>query len=135
MKIVSACLCGMNCMWSGKNKLNPEILEMVKNGHAIPVCPEQMGGLMTPRPPCEQQKDGRVISNTGEDRTKEFGKGAQETLNLAIAVGADEFIGKAKSPSCGVGMVYDGTFSGTLISGNGVTAELFIKNNIKVRSI
>ena len=125
----------MNCKWDGENKLNPEILDMVRKGEAIPVCPEQLGGLTTPREPCEQQKDGRVVSKGGIDCTKEFKKGAQETINLALAVGADEFIGKAKSPSCGVGVVYDGSFSGNRINGNGVTVELFIKNKIKVRSI
>jgi len=134
MKLVAACLCGMNCRFNGTNKLNQDILDTVARGEAIPVCPEQMGGLPTPREPCEQQGD-KIISAAGKDYTAEFSKGATETLKLAKAVGATEFIGRIKSPSCGTGKVFDGTFSGTLVDGNGVAADLLEKNGIKVSSI
>ena len=134
MKLVAACLCGVNCRFNGKHKLNQEIVDMVARGEAIPVCPEQMGGLPTPREACEQQGN-KVISPTGKDYTEAFNKGADETLKLAKAIGATEFIGRVKSPSCGTEKVFDGTFSDTLTSGNGVTAELLKKNGIKVTSI
>ncbi len=134
MKLVAACLCGVNCRYNGTNKLNNEISIMVAQGKAVPVCPEQMAGLPTPREACERNGN-RVLSATGKDYTEHFSKGAREVLNLAININATEFIGKNKSPSCGVGTMYDGTFSGKLISGSGVTAELLKKNGIKVRSL
>lgn len=134
MKLVSACLCGMKCTWRGTDKLNAEILEMVARGEAIPVCPEQLGGMSTPREPCEQTGD-KVFSKTGVEHTDEFNRGAEETLKLAKTVNATEFIGKAKSPSCGAGKVYDGTFSDTLIDGDGVTVKLLKTNGIKTRSV
>jgi uncharacterized protein YbbK (DUF523 family) len=124
----------MKCRFNGTDKLNQEILDMVARGEAVPVCPEQLGGLPTPREACEQIDD-RVVSPTGKDYTEAFEKGADETLKLAKAVSATEFIGRIKSPSCGTGKVFDGTFTETLTDGDGVTAGLLKKNGIKVTSI
>jgi uncharacterized protein YbbK (DUF523 family) len=143
MIIVSACLAGINCKYNGKSNLNKEIAQMVTNGEAIPVCPEQLGGCTTPRPASEinggtgaDVLDGkcRVKRITGEDITDELIRGAQETLKLAELVNAKKAVLKSKSPSCGCGMVYDGTFSGKLIEGNGVTSELLLRNGIEVKT-
>jgi uncharacterized protein YbbK (DUF523 family) len=133
MKIVSACLAGFNCKYDGTSKPNPYIIELVKTGQAIPVCPEQLGGLPTPRDIAEKV-NGRVIEKNGRDITDACLKGAKEVLNLAQLVNCDEAILKAYSPSCGCGEVYDGSFSGKLVKGYGVLAELLMKNGIKVKT-
>jgi uncharacterized protein YbbK (DUF523 family) len=139
--IVSACLCGINTRYDGNNNLNKKVAGLLKEGKAVLVCPEQLGGLSTPRPPHEikvgtgaEVLDGfaRVISINGEDGTLDFIKGAEETLKIAKQIGAKTAILKAKSPSCGCGEIYNGSFSKTKIAGNGVTAELLIRNGIKV---
>jgi uncharacterized protein YbbK (DUF523 family) len=141
MIIVSACLAGINCKYNGGNNLNAQIRELVAQGKAIPLCPEQLGGLATPRPSAEilsgtgaDVLDGKasVINKNGEDVTAKFLKGAEQVLEIAKVTGVKMAILKTKSPSCGCGMIYDGTFSGRLINGNGVTAELLIRNGIKV---
>lgn len=129
---MSACLLGVKCRWDAKFKPCDKAIELFKKGNVIPVCPEQLGGLPTPRIPQEIQKDGRVLNKEGKDVTEEFKKGAEETLRIAKLLGVKEFIGKSKSPSCGFGKTYDGTFSDTLINGNGITADLLSKNEIKV---
>lgn len=138
MYIVSACLAGITCRFDGEGKENKIILELVRQGKAIPVCPEVLGGLSTPRISCEIVEDNngakKVINKEGRDCTKEFVKGAEIALAIAKAIGANKAILKAKSPSCGYGFVYDGTFSGKLIEGNGVTAELLSKHGIEVYS-
>ena len=134
MKLVAACLCGMKCRFNGTDKLNQDILDMVVHGEAVPVCLETLGGLPTPREACEKIGD-KVISPTGKDYTEAFEKGANETLKLAMAIGATEFIGRIKSPSCGTGKVFDGTFSETLTDGDGVTTGLLKKNGIKITSV
>ena len=131
-KLISACLLGIKCRWDAKFKPCQKAIELFKQGNIIPVCPEQLGGLPTPRIPQEIQKDGRVLNKKGKDVTENFLKGAEETLKIAKLVGAKEFIGKSKSPSCGFGETYDGTFSDTLIKGNGITADLLSKNGIKI---
>lgn len=102
------------------------------------ICPEEMGGLPTPRIPSEEvfASDGtmRVMSKEGKDVTAEFIKGAEFSLKVAKECDAELAILKARSPSCGKGIIYDGTFSGNLTEGNGVTADLFIKSGIKVLS-
>ena len=133
MKIVSACLAGIKCRWDGQAKPCQEVIDLVKQGKAIPVCPEQLGGLSTPRTPAEQKED-RVFTKTGEDVTAQFEKGAKEALKIALLTNCDEAIIKSKSPSCGSGKVYDGTFSGKLVDGDGVFAKILKKNNIKVSS-
>ncbi|HEX3028919.1 MAG TPA: DUF523 domain-containing protein [Clostridia bacterium] len=143
MILVSACLAGVNCKYNGGNSRNDFIVKMVQEGNAIPVCPEQLGGCSTPRLQVEifegtgadvLEGKCRVVRKNGEDTTKEFIKGANEVLNIAKLANADSAILKARSPSCGSGQIYDGTFSGKLREGNGVTAELLIRNQIKVIS-
>jgi len=131
MKIVSACLAGIKCRWDGESKPCQKVVDLVKEGKAIPVCPEQLGGLTTPRIPAEQ-RGKKVFTKDGKDVTSQFDRGAEETLKIARLSGCKEAILKSKSPSCGSGKVYDGTFSGNLIDGDGVTANLLKKNNIKV---
>lgn len=137
LKLVSACLAGCNCKYNGKDNTVDEIKEMVQKGEAITVCPEQLGGLPTPRNPSEIQViDGniRVVNNIGEDVTEQFIKGALKTLEIARKVNPSKIILKSKSPSCGVGLIYDGTFTGTLINGNGITAQLLIDEGFSVIS-
>jgi uncharacterized protein YbbK (DUF523 family) len=131
MKIVSACLAGIKCRWDGETRPCQKVIELVKQGKAIPVCPEQLGGLTTPRAPAEQ-KGEKVFTKDGEDVTIQFEIGAKEALKIAKLVNCDEAIIKAKSPSCGSNKVYDGTFSGKLIDGDGVFAKILKENNIKV---
>jgi uncharacterized protein YbbK (DUF523 family) len=132
MKLVSACLIGIKCRYDGKSNLNKECFELFKRGKLIPVCPEQLGGLQTPREKSEIQKNGKILTKSGKDVTENFIKGARETLKLAKLLGAKEAILKSKSPSCGCGKIYDGTFSGKLIKGDGVTVALLKKNKIIV---
>ncbi|NME35084.1 MULTISPECIES: DUF523 domain-containing protein [Fusobacterium] len=133
---ISSCLCGINCKYSGKNNLNPIFLEILNKGEAIPICPEQLGGLPTPRIPAEIQKDKKgkikVITKNNTDVTKEYFLGAERALKILKALEIDTVILKSKSPSCGYGKIYDGTFSKNLIEGNGITVDLLLKNNIKV---
>jgi len=131
MKLVSACLAGINCRYDGKSRPNPKVVEMVKRGEAIPVCPEQLAGLPTPRENSEI-RDGRVFSVSGKDETMQMKRGAEETLKIAKLVGAKEAIFKARSPACGKGKVYDGSFSGKLAEGNGMAAGLLVRHGIKV---
>ncbi|WBW99416.1 DUF523 domain-containing protein [Oceanirhabdus sp. W0125-5] len=142
MKIIlSACLCGINCKYDGGNNLNEKALELLKSGKAVPVCPEQLGGQSTPRIPHEiihstgeEVLDGRGVIKgpEGDDVTDEFLKGAQETLKIAQSIGAEYAVLKARSPSCGFGMIYDGSFSGEKKEGNGVTAALLNRHGIKI---
>ena len=137
MYLISACLVGLNCKYNGKNNFNEKAFELVKNGKAIPICPEQLGGLATPRTPAEIiMVDGRrrVITEEGKDVTEEFERGAKEVLSLCQNLNIEKVILKAKSPSCGVGQIYNGEFNGTLTSGNGITAQLLIENGIDVET-
>ena len=138
MILISACLCGINCKYNGKNNYNEKALELVKSGKAIPICPEQLGGLTTTRNPSEIKiiyNEVHVIDNKNNDITKEFKKGANEVLKLAKDLNVDKVILQSRSPSCGVGRIYDGSFTGKLINGNGVLAQLLIDNNIEVIDI
>ena len=135
MILVSACLVGINCKYNGGNNYNEKIFELVKKGEAIPICPEQLGGLQTPRIPSEIKIiDGKrhVINKEGEDVTQNFEKGAEEVLELAKKLNIKKAILQPRSPSCGVGKIYSGNFNGELIEGNGILAELFIKNEIEI---
>ncbi len=137
MIIISACLAGINCKYNGENNKNNKVINLLKEGKAISLCPEVLGGLEIPRSPCEivmENKKKKVINKKGIDKTTEFYKGAKKTLEIAKIVGAEKAILKSKSPSCGVGKIYDGDFSGKLIDGNGITADLLIKNGIEVIS-
>ena len=138
MILISACLAGINCKYSGGNNLNPDLRDLVNSGKAVPVCPEQLGGLITPRTPAEIIKDSKenikVITKTGTDVTKEYILGAERALAIAKALNIKTAVLQSRSPSCGCGYIYDGTFTKHLIVGNGITAELFMKNGIKVFS-
>lgn len=137
MIFVSACLVGINCKYSGGNNYNEKIFNLVKEGKAIPICPEQLGGLSTPRNPSERKViNGKkiVIDNKNNDVTENFVKGANEVLELAKKLNIKEAILKSRSPSCGKGQIYSGNFDGKLIDGDGVLVELLINNGIKVIS-
>ena len=131
MILVSACLAGLHCRYDGGAKTNETVTRLVAEGKALPVCPEQAGGLTTPRLPCEIV-NGRVMRKDGADVTAEFEKGARECLALANLAGVKEAILKSKSPSCGVDMIYDGSFSGRLVPGDGVFAAMCRKQGINL---
>ena len=142
--LVSACLAGIPCRYDGKSRGREEIIALVKAGRARTFCPEVLGGLKIPRAPSEivggdggDVLDGKakVMSRDGEDLTTEFIGGANAVLDLCRKSGTNEVLLKSKSPSCGVGKVHDGTFSGTLRMGDGVTAALLKRNGIKVVEI
>jgi uncharacterized protein YbbK (DUF523 family) len=143
MRLVSACLVGINCNWRGGNSLDGRLFKEFEKGGLLPVCPEVLGGQSVPRSNAEivggnglDVLEGRakVMDPEGNDVTAQFIKGAQETLRIAKTVGAKEAILKARSPSCGCGKTYDGTFSHTLIDGDGVAAALLKKNGVVVKT-
>ena len=131
MILVSACLLGCACRYDGRSKPYPLAQELAKRGLAVPVCPEQLGGLTTPRLPSERQGE-RVVMQDGRDVTEEYRRGAAETLRLAELYGCTAAVLKERSPSCGCGRVYDGTVTGTLTEGDGVTAEVLKARGIRV---
>ncbi len=131
IKLCSACLLGIKCRYDGKSKLNKKVLGLSKKEILIPVCPEQLGGLPTPRELTER-RGKRVFTKSGKDITKYFKKGAEEVLKITKLLGVKEVIFKQESPSCGCGRIYDGTFSGKLTKGDGVTTALLKRNKIKV---
>lgn len=132
--LVSACLLGINCKYSGGNNYSEEVMEFLKDYEIIPVCPEQLGGLPTPRPASEIV-GYKVINIEGNDVTANYIKGAEEALKTAKMHGIKKALLKAKSPSCGNGKIYDGTFTNTLIEGDGITTKLLKENDIKVITI
>ena len=142
MKLISACLLGIRCAWDGKdNYKSDKAIKLLSSETLIPVCPEQLGGLKTPRAPQEIQGgtggdvlDGkcRVVNKNGDDVTREFIRGAEETLKIARQFHVEEFVAKSKSPSCGCGQIYDGTFAQKLIHGDGVTTTLLKRNGIRI---
>lgn len=142
MLVVSACLIGENCKYNGKNNKNEKLLEFLKDKEYITVCPEEMGGLPTPRVPSEIEEGNsgyevveglaRVVSKDGRDVTKEYLKGAKDALEEAKLARAQYAILKEGSPSCGGNFIHDGRFIGVKKQGCGVTTALFRKNNIKV---
>ena len=129
--LISACLLGVCCRYDGQSKACPAVLELLKDHALIPVCPEQLGGLPTPRPPAEIQGN-RVINREGTDVTAQYQKGAEEAARLYQLFHCDCAVLKARSPSCGCGEIYDGTFSGTLISGDGITAQALKRLRVRV---
>lgn len=133
--LVSACLAGVECRYDGKDNAHKMIETLVAQGRALLICPEEAGGLPTPRPACEIQiRKGvrKVISVEGRDCTEAFEEGARKALQIAVQNEVDLAILKAKSPSCGCEKIYDGSFSKTLTSGNGVTTQLLLDNGISV---
>ena len=131
--LVSNCLLGCSCRYKGDGCRSDAVLALAKEHTLIGVCPEQMGGLSTPRAPSEIVGD-KIINSEGVDVTAEYRRGAETALYLARLNQVDFAILKAKSPSCGKGRIYDGTFSGTLTDGDGVTVKLLTENGIPVYS-
>lgn len=131
--LVSACLLGLDCRYCGTGKYLRELEDLKEDFQFIPVCPEQLGGLPTPRSPVELIK-GRAISREGTDCTEEFIKGAEEAGKLAAYFDCKAAVLKANSPSCGFGKIYDGSFGGSLIEGNGMTADFLHKKGLKIYS-
>ncbi|MGI5898353.1 MAG: DUF523 domain-containing protein [Christensenellales bacterium] len=131
--IVSACLCGVKCRYDGSDNAVPGLVRLWKEGRAIAFCPEEGGGLPTPRPPCEII-GGNVIDKNGEDKTSAFEKGGRMMLKLAEEHGAKKAVLKESSPSCGVNFIYDGSFSGKKIEGRGIAAALLHENGIEIIS-
>ncbi len=137
MYLVSACLVGVNCKYHGGNNDNEQVREFLEGKDHLLVCPEELAGFGTPRPPAEI-KDGRVFNKFGKDVTEGFIKGAQMTYERATERAAElgqpieQAIFKAKSPSCGSGRIYDGTFSGVIIEGDGFAAAYLKKMGIQV---
>ena len=129
--LVSACLLGENCKYNGGNNYSPDVERLRERFELVSVCPEQLGGLPTPRVPSERVGE-RVLTRDGQDVTEAFRQGAERTLDIARAEGAVKAVFQVRSPSCGCGTVYDGTFSGALVPGMGVTAELLEKNGVRV---
>lgn len=129
--IVSACLMGIHCRYNGGGAWDEGVRALREKHQLIPVCPELFGGLATPRDPAEILA-GRVITCRGEDVTSQYERGAREVLALAKDMGCQAAILKKRSPSCGKGQIYDGSFSGTLADGDGITAALLAANGITV---
>ncbi len=141
MILVSACLLGIDCKYSGKNNYDDELKKFLKDKEYILVCPEQLGGLSTPRRPSEiidgegndvLEGKCKVKNNDKEDLTKEFIKGARETLKIAELYGANIAILKSRSPSCGSQNIYNGEFNGKIKEGKGVTTALLMDKGILV---
>ena len=138
MYIVSACLAGIKCMYNGNSSENELVMKLIKEGNAIAVCPELLGGLKTPRTACEIIVDDKgirkVVTSDGKDFTKEYEEGARKTLAIAKEKGIVKAILKSRSPSCGCGLIHDGTFTEAMVKGNGLTADLLLRNGIEVYS-
>ncbi|MCW3983396.1 MAG: DUF523 domain-containing protein [Candidatus Bathyarchaeota archaeon] len=144
MKLVSACLLGVNCNFEAKNWLNPKLREEFLRGELFPVCPEVLGGLSVPRVPAEivggdgwdvLEGKAKVMNMEGVDVTVQFVEGAKRALQIGQAVGAKEALLIEKSPSCGCGKIFDGTFKEKFKAGDGVTAALLKKNGLKVSCV
>lgn len=131
--LISACLLGVNCKYSGgSNALPGDVLARLRAKYwLIPVCPETAGGLPIPREPCER-RGGRVVSCSGRDCTAEYTHGAEIAVRLAARFGCTRALLKENSPSCGFGTIYDGSFSHTLVPGSGVAAEALAAHGVTV---
>ena len=129
--LVSACLAGCTCRYDAKLKTSEKVLELAKDNTLIPVCPEQLGGLPTPRHPSERV-GGKVLRDDGIDVTKEYQLGAETAVRIAKLSNADYCVMKSGSPACGCGLIYDGTFTGKKIPGDGVASEALKKAGYKV---
>ena len=128
---VRACLLGIPCRYDGESRPCPEVMALLSRHTLIPVCPEQMGGLPTPRPPAERVGD-RVINRHGTDVTAQYKRGAEAVLAICRLTGCKQAILKEKSPACGCGRIYDGSFTRVLTEGDGVCAELLKAAGIRV---
>jgi uncharacterized protein YbbK (DUF523 family) len=132
--LISACLLGVNCKYNGHNNKVESLIEQMNTISFIPVCPEQLGGLTTPRLPAEITGEAKVVNKEGIDVTQQFELGAIETLRLAKMYNCEYAILKERSPSCGSNQIYDGSFQGKVKQGEGRTASLLKQNGIKVYS-
>lgn len=141
--LVSACLAGRACRYDGAANPDDEVARLVAEGRAVLVCPEEDGGLGTPRPPAEivggdghdvLEGSARVVTASGTDVTDEYVRGAHIALEVARRTGAREAVLKSRSPSCGKGCIYDGSFSRTEKEGDGVTAALLAREGIRIRT-
>lgn len=132
--IISSCLIGCRCRYDGNHQLRQETVELFNTGEALAVCPEELGGLPTPRVPCEIVGN-KIVSKTGEDKTHDYNLGAQLALELASTHPIEKAFLKSKSPMCGYNKIYDGTFKGTLTNGNGLFAELLNAKGITLVEI
>jgi len=129
--VVSACLAGVECRYDGQAFPVSLVIQMVKKGQAIPLCPEILGNLPVPRLSVEQC-GSKIVSREGHDVTVNYVTGAKIALHIAKLVGCKKAILKSKSPTCGCGMIYDGTFSGKLIEGEGIFTKMLRQENIEV---
>lgn len=129
--LVSACLLGISCRYDGKSKPSSEVIALAEKYNIVPVCPEIYGGLPTPRTPSERVGD-KTLMKDGTDVTENYLRGAEAALALYRTAGCHAALLKARSPSCGLGEIYDGSFSGSLTARDGVTAELLIREGIAV---
>jgi len=132
--IVSACLLGVRCNHEGEANTSSSVFALRDTHRVIPVCPETAGGLPTPRTRAERRVDGSVVTADGDDVTEWFVRGARHAVQLAEAVGATTAVLKARSPSCGCREIYDGTFTGTRVRGEGVAAEALRAAGLEVVS-
>lgn len=142
MYLISACLCGVNCKYNGGNNFNEKCLELFESGKGILICPEEIGGLSTPRLPAEIKGEvngiliekSKIINNKDEDVSENFIRGAKEVLKIAKEKNIHKAILKEGSPSCGVNFIYDGNFNGNKINGCGLTTYILKENGINVIS-
>lgn len=132
MILLSACLAGVPCRYDGGSKPTSELMNLALRGEAVLVCPEVLGGLPTPRSPSERQPDGRVVNAEGEDVTAKYRLGAEAALAICQARGCTRAVLKARSPACGKGEIYDGSFTHTRVPGDGVLAALLRENGVSV---
>ena len=131
MMVVSACLAGVACRYDGTAFSCPTLAAMVESGQAIAVCPEVLGGLPIPRPPAEIQ-GGRIVTATGQDVTEAYRTGGLKAVDIALQNHCELAILKSRSPSCGVGRIYDGSFSGRIVAGDGIFADYLRQAGIPV---
>lgn len=129
--LVSACLLGKNCKYNGGNNYNEQVIKYLKDYEIIPICPEVMAGFSTPRAPLEIYND-RLINNRGEDYTKDMQRACADIVKIINEKKTILAVLKARSPSCGKGEIYDGTFSHTIVCRNGLACEVVLKEGIKV---
>ena len=120
--LISACLLGLKCRYDGQSRPNAAVLALGEKHHLVPCCPEQLGGLPTPRSPSEWQGE-RIVNRRGEDVTAQYLRGAEEAVSLALTLGCETAILKERSPACGSREIYDGSFTKTLIPGKGSAAR------------
>lgn len=132
--LISTCLLGAHCRYDGGHQLREEMLSLCQKEYGIPVCGEQLGGLTTPRPPAERVGN-KVLTNEGKDVTEAFFRGAKDIVEMAKKLQIKKAYLKSNSPMCGCDIIYDGTFSGNKVKGDGVLTELLKKEGIEVISV